>query len=160
MLKVAALTFAVLVFVVGNGFGQGLDNGVPSTAPQAAPTASGERTLTLNLDQLLDLNIERGHAEFDSAMRREAWKNPMVRLEWGLQREQWAMRRGFIGGSGIPWGVSTSIAFQPGVNPKLVMKGPWAEDWHELTPEEKIGRLLETGAYAGLIIGLLHALHH
>ncbi|MFI5143533.1 MAG: hypothetical protein ACHQQS_13570 [Thermoanaerobaculales bacterium] len=129
----------------------------PDTPGPATPTAP-QRTVTMNLDQLIDFNQERGHAEFDPAWRREAWKDPMVRLEWGIAREQWTMQRGFVGGSGIPWGVSSYMRFQSGVDPRLVLRGPWAADWHELTPQEKIGRIVETGVYAGLIIGLLHAL--
>jgi len=158
MVRVASLT--PLLMVLGTTFASAQ---LPAPSPQptsqtTSPTAPHERSITLNLNQLIDLNEERGHAEFDPAWRREAWKDPMVRLEWGVAREQWAMRRGFIGGSGIPWGVSSYMRFQPGVDPRLILKGPWAADWHELTPEEKIGRLVETGVYAGLIIGLLHAL--
>ncbi len=126
--------------------------------PQPSAPATQQRSVTMNLNQLIDFNEERGHAEFDPAWRREAWKDPMSHLEWAAAREQWAMQRGFIGGSGVPWGVSSYLKLQPGVDPRLVLKGPWAADWHELTPEEKIGRLAETGVYAGLIIGLLHAL--
>jgi len=156
MLSAASRFLAAMLLAPALAWAQAPAPPAPVAPQPAAPEQ--QRSITLNLNQLIDFKEERGHAEFDPAWRREAWKDPMSHLEWAVAREQWAMQRGFIGGSGVPWGVSSYLRFQPGVDPRLVLKGPWAQDWHELTPEEKIGRLAETGVYAGLIIGLLRAL--
>jgi hypothetical protein len=76
---------------------------VNAQEPQVQPTpgtadAPPERTLKLNLNDLLELQQERGHAEFDTALRRELWKDPMIRLAIGISREQAATARGGLVG--------------------------------------------------------------
>lgn len=46
----------------------------------------------------------------------------------------------------------------PTADPRLVLAGPLAPDWHELTTQEKIGRVSEGVVYWGLIVGILASL--
>ena len=44
------------------------------------------------------------------------------------------------------------------LRPRLVLSGPFASDWNDLTPQEKIGRINEGVVYWGLIIGILSSI--
>ena len=133
----------------------------PPSAPAPAPTPAPEvakRPLTLDLDRAVNLEPDRGHAEFDMTSRREVWADPMVRLGMALGREEAAATSGR--GISFPPALSPGylLATTPGADPRLILKGPWAEDWHDLSTQEKIGRIAEDAVYAGLIIGILHSL--
>jgi hypothetical protein len=137
---------------------------VNAQEPQVQPTpgtadAPPERTLKLNLNDLLELQQERGHAEFDTALRRELWKDPMIRLAIGISREQAATARGGLVGYRGPWSAANLLVTMPGVEPRLVLAGPFASDWRDLTTGEKIGRATEGVVYLGLIAGILSSLH-
>ncbi len=127
----------------------------PAAPPSPTPAAAPARTLTLNLNDLVEFQQERGHAEFDLGMRRELWQDPMVRLAIGLAREQSAETRGGLVGAPGPWSATSLLVTVPGADPRLVLAGPFASDWHELTPQEKVGRVAEQAVYLGLIIGIL-----
>jgi len=129
----------------------------------AAPTVAPEnRPIKLDLDQLIDIDEAFGHAEFNPSARREIWKDPMVRLEYGLAREQWAAQWGGMPNSWPPATIGASILLRPPAGPRLIFPVPWATDWDYLTPQERIGRLTEdalyAGIYAGIIAGILRAL--
>ena len=145
---IAFLTCALLAAAVGAD---------PPPTPTPAPDVA-RRPLTLDLDRVVGFGPDRGHAEFDSTLRREMWADPMVRLGVAVGREEAAARAG----RGITFPPSYSAGYllvtMPGPDPRLVLKGPWAADWHDLSTQEKIGRLAEGAAYAGLIIGILHGL--
>ena len=126
----------------------------PSAAVEPAKPA-----LTLDLNRLFGTDLERGHAEFDGSLRRAIWRDdPMVRLAVAVDREQTAARRGGLVGLPPPFSSTTVLVTIPGPDPRLVFSGPWAEDWRDLSTQEKIGRIAEGAAYAGLIVGILHAL--
>jgi len=129
----------------------------PPPTPTPAPDVA-ERPLTLDLDRVVGFGPERGHAEFDFTPRRDMWNDPMVRLGAAIGREEAAARSG----RGISFPPSFSSAYllatAPGADPRLVLKGPWAEDWRDLSTQERIGRIAEGAVYAGLIIGILHSL--
>ena len=129
----------------------------PGPTPTPAPEVA-KRPLTLDLDRAVSLEPDRGHAEFDMTSRREVWADPMVRLGMALGREEEAAtsRRGIS----FPPSLSPGylLATTPGADPRLILKGPWAEDWQDLSTQEKIGRIAEDAVYAGLIIGILHSL--
>jgi hypothetical protein len=130
----------------------------PPPAPPAA-VQTAQRALTLDLDRLFGIDLERGHAEFDGSLRRAIWRDdPMVRLAVAVDREQAAARRGGLVGLPPPFSSTTLLVTMPGPDPRLVFSGPWAADWHDLSTQEKIGRIAEGAAYAGLIVGILHAL--
>jgi hypothetical protein len=124
---------------------------IPSPAPPRAP----EKTLKLSLKDLVEFQQERGHAEFDLGMRRELWQDPMVRLAMGVTREQAAAARGGLVGAPGPWSATSLLVPMPGADPRLVLAGPFASDWHDLTPQEKVGRVAEQAVYLGLIVGIL-----
>jgi hypothetical protein len=137
---------------------------VSAEEPQAQPTpgtpqAPPARALKLNLNDLLELQQERGHAEFDTALRRELWKDPMIRLAIGVSREQAAAARGGLVGYPGPWSAANLLVTMPGADPRLVLAGPFASDWRDLTTGEKIGRTAEGVVYLGLIVGILSSLH-
>jgi hypothetical protein len=132
--------------------------GQNASSPSATPGPDPNRKLTLNLNDLIEFQQERGHAEFDVGARRELWQDPMVRLAVGLAREQSAETRGGLVGSHGPWNATSLLVTMPGADPRLVLAGPFATDWHELTPQEKVGRVAEQAVYLGLIIGILRNL--
>ena len=103
--------------------------------------------------------LDHGHAEFAASMRRFMWQDPMIRLQYGLDQAAWDAQRGGIK-MAMPYSIAARVALQPGVDPRLVLSGPFAADWNDLTPQEKIGRIAEDVTYAGLVIGLLSALAH
>ncbi len=130
----------------------------PPPAPPAAVQAA-QRALTLDLNRLLGADLDRGHAEFDGSLRRAIWRDdPMVRLAVAVDREQAASRRGGLVGYPAPFSSTTLLATVTGTDPRLILSGPWANDWHDLNTQEKIGRIAEGAVYAGLIVGILHAL--
>jgi hypothetical protein len=122
----------------------------PDTSPPPAT-----RPLKLDLNELVELQEERGHAEFDLGFRRAIWKDPMVRLAFGISREQASQMRW----GPVPLTATNRLITMPGADLRLVLSGPFASDWHDLTPQEKIGRISEGVVYWGLIIGILSSLH-
>jgi hypothetical protein len=144
-----ALATAVVVLLAAAAGGQTLP-----AAPASSPTPP-PRTLTLNLNDLIGFQQERGHAEFDLGMRRELWRDPMVRLAVGLAREQAAAMRGGLVGAPALWTSTGNLVPMPGANPRLVLAGPFASDWNDLTVQEKVGRVAEQAVYLGLIVGIL-----
>lgn len=128
----------------------------PTPAPQ--PEAA-KRPFSLNLDQLVDLDHDRGHSEFNVTMRREMWNDPMVRLAFAVSREEAAARRGGMLGFDAPFTAGSLVMNMPAADFRLVLKGPWAEDWHDLSTGEKIGRVTETAVTYGILLEILRALH-
>ncbi len=130
----------------------------PPATPTPAPPAVVNRPLTLNLDHLLDTIPEHGHAEFNTDARRDLWNDPMARLALAIGREETAARSGR--GIAFPpqFSAATMLVTAPGADPRLVLSGPWASDWADLTPQEKIGRIAEGAVYYGLIVGILAGL--
>ncbi len=129
-------------------------SGTPAPTPVSQADAQPPQAFKLDLDKLDESLLDRGHAEFEIGMRRFIWQDPMVRLEMAVQREQWRQKyAGLV--VGLPTSISANFAFQRGVNPRLILAGPFASDWQDLTPQEKIGRIAESATYAGLVIGLL-----
>ncbi|MDD5563529.1 MAG: hypothetical protein PHQ91_07425 [Thermoanaerobaculaceae bacterium] len=134
----------------------------PAPTPAADPSSPGRaatRPLSLDLDKYFDLHRERGHAEFDASLRRAWWNDPMVRLSYGVAREEAAARRGGLVGYPAPFSASAMMSLPPGPDLRLVLAGPFASDWHDLSAQEKVGRIAESAAYYGLIYGILRALH-
>jgi len=129
---------------------------ISGAAQNSTPPPSQPRQLSLDLDRIFELREEPGHAEFDSRERRLAWRDPMIRLSLAVDRELWVARRGGLTGSGVPWSLGINLGYTPGADLRLVLAGPWAEDWHELSTPEKIGRAAEGAAVAGLFIGMLN----
>jgi hypothetical protein len=126
--------------------------------PEPTPTAeASERPLSLGLDRVLDPR-ERGHSEFDLSLRREIWSDPMVRLAFGIGREEAAARRGGLVGYPVPFTAGSFQAPLPGADLRLVLSGPFAADWHDLSPQEKVGRVAETVVYYGIIFEILRGL--
>jgi hypothetical protein len=130
----------------------------PAPTPTPAPEAV-TRPLSLNLARIAAGDDRTGHAEFNLSLRREFWNDPMVRLDFALNREQAAARRGGMFGFGTQFTAGTLPLRLPGVDSRLILKGPWAEDWHDLTTGEKIGRATETVVTYGILFELLRALH-
>ncbi len=130
----------------------------PPPAPTPAPSGVVNRPLTLNLNELIDLRPEQGHAEFNSGARRDLWNDPMARLAVAIGREEAAARTGRGIAFPAPMSAANLLVTAPGADPRLVLSGPWASDWADLTPQEKIGRIAEGAVYAGLLVGILRGL--
>ena len=125
---------------------------VPAPGPSPAPPP---RTLKLNLRDLLEVQEGQGHAEFDLGLQREMWKDPMVRLAFFMSREEASQMRG----GPVPLTTTNSLVTMPSADLRLVLAGPFAPDWRDLTTQEKIGRISEGVVYWGLIVGILSSLH-
>jgi hypothetical protein len=126
----------------------------PTPAPEgpiAAPTSAPR----LDLGDLSALQEGRGHAEFDLGLRREIWNDPMTRLAYGISREQASQMRG----GAVPPSATDMLVVMPGPDLRQVLAGPYASDWHDLTTQEKIGRIGEGAVYWGLVIGILSSIH-
>jgi len=149
-----ALAIVALTFAATPAGAQ--EPAAPLPSPTSAPAPA--RRMTLSLKDLIEFQQERGHAEFDLGMRRELWADPMVRLSIGMARQQEAATRGGLVGAPGPWTATSLLVKTPGVDPRLVLAGPFASDWHELTPQEKVGRVAEQAVYLGLIVGILSSL--
>ena len=130
----------------------------PPPAPTPAPSGVVNRPLTLNLNELIDLRPDQGHAEFNSTARRDLWNDPMARLAVAIGREEAAARTGRGIAFPAPMSAANLLITAPGADPRLVLSGPWASDWADLTPQERIGRIAEGAVYAGLLVGILRGL--
>jgi hypothetical protein len=124
------------------------------SAPEITPPTATQ-PLKLNLKELIELREERGHAEFDLGFRRATWDDPMARLAFGMAREQASQMRW----GPLPLNATSRLIPMPAADLKLVLSGPFASDWRELTPQEKIGRVGEGVVYWGLIIGILSSIY-
>ncbi len=152
--------FALLASLLVAGATAAADPPVPAPSPTPSPPEQrATRPLALDLDRLFDLQRERGHAEFDTSVRQVWWNDPMVRLSYGVAREEAAARRGGLVGYPAPFSATAMISRPPGPDLRLVLAGPFASDWHDLSTQEKVGRIAEGAAYYGLIYGILRALH-
>jgi|NGEPerStandDraft_6_1074524.scaffolds.fasta_scaffold04514_5 hypothetical protein len=154
------MAFALLALFTIAGATAAADPPVPAPSPSPSPAERpATRPLSLDLDKLFDLQRERGHAEFDTSLRQVWWNDPMVRLSFGVAREEAAARRGGLVGYPAPFSATAMMSRPPGPDLRLVLTGPFASDWHDLSTQEKFGRIAEGAAYYGLIYGILRALH-
>jgi hypothetical protein len=92
------------------------------------------------------------------SLRREAWSDPMVRLAFGIGREEAAAGRGGLVGYPVPFAAGGLQAPLPGADLRLVVSGPFAADWHDLSPQEKVARVAETVVSYGIIFEILRGL--
>ncbi len=151
---------ALLASLLIAGATAAADPPVPAPSPSPSPPERpATRPLSLDLGKLLDLQRERGHAEFNASLRQAWWNDPMVRLSFAAAREEAAVRRGGLVGYPAPFSAATMMSLPPGPDLRLVLAGPFASDWHDLSTQEKFGRIAEGAAYYGLIYGILRALH-
>ena len=79
----------------------------------------------------------------------------MVRLAYWISREEASQMRG----GPVPLTATNLLITMPGADPRLVLAGPFAPDWRDLTTQEKIGRISEGAVYWGLIVGILSSFH-
>jgi hypothetical protein len=134
------------------------EQATPTPSPDRPPvTETPQRPFSLNLDRLFDRQ-ERAHAEFDSSLRREIWNDSMTRLALAVNREEAAARRGGLIGYPVPFSASNLLVNFPGPDPRLVLAGPFATDWGDLSTQEKFGRIAETAVYYGIIVEILRGL--
>ncbi len=155
-----ARRIAVLALVVWTGLLRPAARAdeLPGAAPEPAPPAvARERRLSLGLERAL-VEPPRGHAEFDLSLRRQAWDDPMARLAFALGREESAARRGGLAGSYVPFSATTLVLTLPGADVRRVLAGPFADDWQDLSTQEKIGRAAETVVYYGVLYEILRGL--
>ena len=137
----------------------GTEQPKPTPAPDGPPAAETQkRPFSLDLHRLLDQQPP-GHAEFNTTVRREIWSDPMTRLAYGVSREEAAARRGGLVGYPLPFSATGVLASYPGPDPRLVLSGPFASDWSDLSTQEKFGRAAETAVYYGIIFELLRGMH-
>jgi hypothetical protein len=137
----------------------GAEQPKPTPAPDGPPAAeTRKQPFSLDLNRLIN-EQSLGHAEFNPALRREIWGDPMTRLAYGVSREEAAARRGGFVGYSVPFSATGVLATYPGADPRLVLSGPFASDWSELSTQEKFGRAAETAVYYGIIFELLRGMH-
>jgi hypothetical protein len=146
--------FATLGLLLLAAAAPAADEAAAVRTPDATPPAV-VLPLKLNLKDLVELREERGHAEFDLGLRRTMWDDPMTRLAFGMAREQASQMRW----GPLPLTATGRLVPMPGADPRLVLSGPFASDWRDLTPQEKIGRISEGVVYWGLIIGILSSIY-
>jgi hypothetical protein len=128
----------------------------PPAAPTPEPTAAAPRApLRLDLGDLTTLQEGQGHAEFDLGLRREMWNDRMTRLAYAISREQAAQMRG----APIPRSATDMLIVMPGPDLAQVLAGPFASDWRDLTPQERMGRMGESVVYWSLAIAILSSVH-
>ncbi|MBZ5588759.1 MAG: hypothetical protein LAO05_09350 [Acidobacteriia bacterium] len=128
-----------------------------STSDPVPAADAAKRPLSLKLGHLLD-DRAAGHAEFNLSARRAIWEDPTARLGFALEREEAAARRGGMVGQPVPLTASRLLIGVPGPDPRLVLAGPFAADWQELSTGEKIGRIAETAVTYGIIFEILRGL--
>jgi hypothetical protein len=134
------------------------DQREPAAAEAPSAAVGRQPRLTLGLDPALGETWAK-HSEFNPSFRREIWSDPMVRLGFALSREEAAARQGGL--VGYPVLFVTAGGLQVPAAPgdlRLVLSGPLARDWHDLSPEEKFGRMTETVVYYGLLFELARSL--
>jgi hypothetical protein len=149
----APLMLLASILIAGGATGAGQADNPP---PGPAPTVdTPERLLLLDLNRALD---ERGRAEFDLSLRRDAWSDPMVRLGFGVAREEAAARWGGLVGYPVAFTAGSFQVPPPPVDLRLVLSGPFAADWQDLSPQERVVRVTETVVYYGLIFEILREL--
>ncbi|HVN77338.1 MAG TPA: hypothetical protein VMT19_13550 [Thermoanaerobaculaceae bacterium] len=156
--RAGALAPIVLLLSASGAYGVAGQGPAPTPAPQPTPApAVPARALSLNLDDVL-ARRERGHAEFDRAVQRVVWDDRMVRLASGVAREEAAARRGGLVGLPVPFTAGSLAGTMPGPGVSVVLAGPFAGDWHDLSPQEKVGRIAETAVTYGIIFEILRGL--
>jgi len=129
----------------------------PPTATPAPDAAA--RPFTLNLARIAAGDDRTGHAEFNVDLLSEFWKDPMIRLSFAQNRELTAARNSGSLGFPTQFMAGPMPLIIPSPDPRMVLQGPWAADWHDLTTGEKIGRATETAVTYGIIFEILRSLH-
>ncbi len=153
---VVAAVALLAALAAGTAASQPEPPATPAPEPTPAPTAA-PRTLSLKIGDVLS-HYERGNAEFDPAVRRVVWDDPMARLAGFVAREQAAARRGGLIGLPDPIAPGNVMLTVPGPSSQLVLAGPFAADWRTLTAQEKAGRLAETAVAYGIMFEVMRAL--
>jgi hypothetical protein len=143
-----------MLIALGAAGAQQVDPPLPGPTPTARVP---ERPLSLNLDRVLS-EPGQGHSEFNISLRREAWSDPMVRLGFALGCEEGAARRGGLVGYPVRFTAGGLQVPPPPVDLRLVLSGPFADDWQDLSPQERVVRVTETVVYYGLIFEILREL--
>ncbi len=138
--------FVSLLLVAAVAYAQDAPPPAASTPAPAQPA----QPFKLHLRDLIETQGERGHAEFDMGVRREWVADPMVRLAYTVAREEASQFRG----GPAPLTATSFLMSAPRPPMGLVLSGPFARDWAQLTTQEKIGRMTETAVTWSLVIAL------
>lgn len=128
--------------------------GFPGMAQEEEAAAAPEpRGFSLRLDTLTP-----GSYEASRELRLALWDSPMGRLDYAVTREMWAARMGGLPGRGTPGMTALRMSVGPGSSPRLVLAGPWAEEWHDLAWQDKVAVTAQSALAIGIIAALVHNL--
>jgi hypothetical protein len=140
----------------------GLDLGRVAWLPEemAAGLASGSKatpqlTFTLRLDDL----VPEGSSFYRESML-AAWDSPTGRLEWHIREMQGCLGQPAPcqGPPALLLGLPMGVEVGPDGRPRLIVPGPWSNDWHRFTLEEKFGIMLQEAAALAALVALIKGL--
>lgn len=119
--------------------------------PETGAPAAAPRTFSLDLK-----TYPLGSYEASRELRLAVWDSPMTRLEYAAAREMYRARMGGMAGIDTPMSAAIRMSVTPGAPARLVLAGPWSEQWHDLEWKDQ----LAVAAESALVIGVLAALAH
>lgn len=128
--------------------------GAPGLAEEEEAAAAAQpRGFSLRLDTLTP-----GSYEASRELRLAMWDSPMARLDYAVTREMWAARMGGLPGRGAPGMTALRMSVAPGSSPRLILAGPWTEEWHDLAWQDKVAVTTQSALMIGIIAALVHNL--
>ena len=122
--------------------------------PQTGAPAATPRTFSLDLR-----TYPLGSYEASRELRLAVWDSPMTRLEYAAAREMYRARMGGMAGIDTPMSAAIRMSVMPGAPARLVLAGPWSEQWHELEWKDQLAVAAESALVIGVLAALAHNMH-
>jgi hypothetical protein len=127
---------------------------VMAQEPDAGAAPAAPRAFSLDLD-----TYPLGSYEASKELRLAVWDSPMTRLEYAAAREMYRARMGGMAGIDTPMSAAIRMSITPGGPARLVLAGPWSEQWHELEWKDQLAVAVESAFVIGVLAALAHNLH-
>jgi hypothetical protein len=127
---------------------------VVAQEPDAGAAPAAPRAFSLKLD-----SYPLGSYEASKELRLAVWDSPMTRLEYAAAREMYRARMGGMVGIDTPMSAAIRMSITPGAPARLVLVGPWSEQWHELEWKDQLAVAAESAFVIGVLAALAHNLH-